>query len=69
MEDNLTPTEILVKINKKKKEHESIKSEMLEILDRIDILKSEYNNLLIKLENVESEYILGMTKLIDNGTQ
>ena len=59
MEDitNLTSTELLNIINKKKKKHNEIKAKILVLLDNYDKIKENINILTSELEENENEYV------------
>jgi hypothetical protein len=47
-----------------KKKHESIKSEMIQTIEAINLLDLKYKELEVQLYKIEEEYIIEMKKIV-----
>ena len=64
----LTPTEIHVLVNRSIEKQEQKKTEILQLLDEIDVLGDKVNMKQDELKKIESEYVGLMEKMVNYGT-
>lgn len=61
--ENENTHQILFEINKLKEKHDDLRDYLVNLIDEINIKTDEYNEKIIELEKMESDYVLLIEKL------